>query len=249
MTGQRVLVVDDDPGILELINDYLAGEGFDVALADSAAAMRNHVAELPFDIVLLDLRLPDGDGFSLATEIRRISDAGIIIVSGKDDVVDRIAALEAGADDYVTKPFHLRELLARLRSLQRRRTTVVGEPTTIVSGNGVDGRVLRFAGWRLEVDARALYAPEGKTVDLTTGEFDLLVALVERPNRALSRDTLLELLHERAADVFDRSIDMQIGRLRRKIEKDPKRPMLIRTVRGIGYKFGCPVESGAENAA
>lgn len=242
-----VLVVDDDPDIREMIDEYLTDEGYSVRQAANGAEMRERLAEKPVALVVLDLRLPGEDGLALAAELRRTSDVGVIMLSGKDDLVDRVAGLEVGADDYVAKPFHLRELLARVRSVLRRRRTAVddwaalGDPAPARPASE-PGSVLQFNGWRLELDRRELFAPSGEAVELSAGELDLLVVFLRHPRRALSRDRLLDLAHGREASLFDRSIDVQVGRLRRKIESNPKRPELIKTVRGTGYIFTAEVQ-------
>jgi two-component system OmpR family response regulator len=233
----RVLVVDDEPEICDLIRDYLTEEGYSVGTAGDGESMRRALDAEPADIVLLDLRLPGEDGFALAGELRRVSDAGIIVVSGKDDVVDRVAALETGADDFITKPFHLRELLARLRSVLRRRSGHPDHADSDADGAEPPRDVRRFAGWLLDLDGRSLKTKEGGDVKLTASEFNLLVAFLDHPNRVLTRNRLLDLLHDREGTPFDRSIDMQVRRLRRKIETDPRRPALIKTIHGAGYKF------------
>jgi DNA-binding response OmpR family regulator len=243
---QRIVVVDDDEAICEMIQDYMSDEGFAVATALDGVGLHAAIAEAPTQLVILDLKLPDKDGFALARELReRHADIGILILTGKDDVVDRVAGLEIGADDYVTKPFHLRELLARARSILRRRQQDAAaedpvDPAPHPAGDG-GRRRFRFAGWTIDLTVRELRAPDGCSVVLTGGEFDLLVTFVEHPGRPLSRAQILDMARHRAAAPFDRSIDVQVGRLRRKIETDPKRPMLIKTIRNAGYMLDAPV--------
>ena len=171
---------------------------------------------------------------------------GIVMISGKEDVVDRVAGLEVGADDYIVKPFHLRELLARIRSVLRRRDISGNSPAgpaesqTALAGTG-SRQLLCFSGWILDSEQRILTSPDGELPQLTGGEFDLLVAFASHPKRALTREQLLDYSRSRDAEAFDRSIDVQVGRLRRKIEQDPKRPALIKTVRNVGYMFGADV--------
>ena len=252
----RVVIVDDDAEIRGLVDDYLTAEGFAVGQARDGAGMREHIVENVPDVVLLDLKLPGEDGLTLARELRQSFPAmGILMISGKEDVVDRVAGLEVGADDYLVKPFHLRELLARIRSVMRRNETdqngVQNTPEAAVAappvnhgeerGNDSPRRIYRFSNWILDCDGRTLVSDAGDAVDLTGGEFDLLIAFASRSNRALSREQLLDYARSGDADAFDRSIDVQVGRLRRKIERNPKRPALIKTVRNVGYMFSADV--------
>jgi len=240
----HVHLVDDDPEIRALVQEYLEEEGFRVTTAQDGVQMRSVLESDPANIVILDVRLPGESGLDLALGLRQTSEVPIIMLSEKDDVVDRVAGLEIGADDYVPKPFHLRELLARIRSLIRRsEVTADARSGDDEEEGGTDG-TLRFSGWVLNCQRRELFSPDGEPVDLSAGEFNLLVAFAERPNRILSRDQLLDIVYNREANLFDRSIDVQIGRLRRKIEVDPKRPALIKTVRGAGYMFTSAVTSG-----
>lgn len=241
----HIHIVDDDPDIRALVAEYLTDEGFRVTMAGDAAEMRSKLENDPADLVILDVRLPGESGLDIAMRLRQTTDIPIIMLSEKDDVVDRVAGLELGADDYVPKPFHLRELLARIRSLLRRLeqgTEPAGEEAD-GTANGAEER-LQFSGWILNIHRRELLSPDGEAIDLSTGEFDLLTAFAQRPNRVLSRGQLLDIVYNREANLFDRSIDVQIGRLRRKIEADPKRPALIKTVRGAGYMFNSPVDAG-----
>lgn len=241
-----IIVVDDDPEIRDVVREYLADEGFDVREAGHGAEMFKRIEEKMPELVLLDLKLPDEDGFTLARTLREhYPSVGIVIISGKEDVVDRVAALEIGADDYIVKPFNLREVLARVRSVLRRREppengdpTGVAHPDPAPGGNGADGcNSFRFAGWTLNCARRTLRSPGGEEVELTGGEFDMLQAFVSHPNRALSREQLLDLARNGMSDAYDRSVDVQVGRLRRKIEEDHRRPALIKTVRNVGYMF------------
>ncbi len=207
-----------------------------MSAAGDGEALRRVLAEDTVDLVLLDLGLPGEDGLTLTRYLCERSEAGVIIVTGRGQTVDRIIGLEIGADDYLAKPFDLRELLARVRSVLRRTRGQVRQET------GSPSPTVCFAGWKLELASRRLFAPGGEEVPLTTGEFNLLSVLVQHPNRVLSRDQLLERTHHRQAGPFDRSIDVQIGRLRRKIEPDPERPVLIQSVRAAGYLFTPSVE-------
>ncbi|AXA44223.1 response regulator [Rhizobium leguminosarum] len=235
----RILVVDDDVRILRMLAQYLGEEGFDVDVAGSSSQMRARMAGAKFDVVLLDVVLPgDCDGLQLAREIRSGSDVPIIMLSGRDDVMDRVVGLEVGADDYIGKPFHLREVLARVRTVLRRRT-VSNEPAPPEEG------VLRFAGWRLDVERRAVTNPAGDEVAMSTGEFDMLHVFATHAGRVMTRDILMDLTHKRGRDGFDRTIDALIVRLRRKIETDPANPSLIKSVRGVGYLFTARPETAS----
>ena len=235
--ADRILVVDDEEEIRDLLANYLSGFGFEVAAVADGGAMRAEVERERPDIVLLDLGLPGEDGLSLARELRaQPRPPGIIIVTGRGQPVDRIVGLELGADDYVAKPFDLRELAARVRSVLR-RTKVESPPAEPAAARDR----YDFAGWRIDLSSRSLMRSDGAAVPLTTGEFDLLSTFVRNPNRALSRDQLMALMHHREAGPFDRAIDVQVGRLRRKIERDPAEPELIKSVRGVGYLFAARV--------
>ena len=199
--------------------------------------MRAAIQANAIDIVLLDLGLPREDGLDLTRYLRAHWGGAIIIVTGRGESVDRVVGLELGADDYVTKPFDLRELLARVRSVLRRSAPALAE----TAGNAT---AIEFAGFRLDPDARLLTEPQGSPVTLTTGEYELLCIFLDHPNRVLSRDQLMGLMHGRDAGPFDRAIDVQIGRLRRKVERDPAKPELIKSVRGAGYLFAARVQRG-----
>jgi two-component system OmpR family response regulator len=231
-----VLVVDDDPEVAALLSRYLSGQGMQVRVASDGSGFRTAMRQPEFDVVLLDLGLPDEDGLALMRELRTHWSGPIIIVSGRGESVERIVGLELGADDYVGKPFDLRELLARIRSVMRRWNHA--------DLAGRESHTLRFDGMCLDPDARCLTGRDGRRIELTTGEFDLLVALLEHPQHVLTRDQLMNRTHRRDAGPFDRAIDMQIGRLRRKLEQDPANPVLIRSVRGVGYFFSGSIERG-----
>ena len=226
----HILIVDDQREICDLVQEYLSSEGYRVSTAHDGAGMRRLIAHDPVDLVILDLMLPGEDGLTLARSLREESSVGIIILTGRGETVDRIIGLEMGADDYLPKPFHLRELLARVKSVLRR-----------ASSRSADRQAsrprARFAGWNLDLSTRELVSPSGEEVRLTTGEFDLLAAFVNNANQVLTRDRLLDLARNREAGPFDRTIDVQVGRLRRKLEDDPQRPTMIKTVRGSGYIF------------
>lgn len=229
----HLLVVDDDPGVLDLLRRYFAGHGFTVSTAANGDGMRRVLAASTVDLMLLDLGLPGEDGFELTRQLRKGWNGALIIITGRGESVDRVVGLELGADDYVTKPFDLRELLARVRSVLRR--------SNAAATNTPVATELRFAGFTLDPHGRALYDGNGDAVALTTGEYDLLCVFVEHPSRVLSRDDLMGHIHGRSAGPFDRAIDVQIGRLRRKIEVDPANPELIKSVRGAGYLFAARV--------
>jgi DNA-binding response OmpR family regulator len=233
----HVLVVDDDPTIRELVTDYLGRNELRVTAVADGEAMQAVLAEAVVDLVVLDLKLRTEDGMALARRMRDESEIPIVMLTGRSEEADRVMGLELGADDYLTKPFSPRELLARIRTVLRRRRSEVrqGRPEGI--------RAFRFDGWELNLNTRRLSAPGGKAVALSNGEFSLLVVLLGAPQRILSRDQLLDLSRLHNDEVYNRSIDVQILRLRRKIERDPAEPRYIRTERGAGYIFGVPVET------
>jgi two-component system, OmpR family, response regulator len=231
----HVLAVDDDPTIRELIADYLGQNEVRVTAVPDGRSMSEVIEREVVDLVVLDLRLQSEAGMSLARRLRDESAIPIIMLTGRRDEADRVMGLELGADDYLTKPFSPRELLARIRTVLRRRQAEVrqGRPEGV--------RAYRFDGWELNLNTRRLKAPDGGVVVLSRGEFSLLVALLGAPQRILSRDQLLDLSRLHNDDVFNRSVDVQILRLRRKIESDPTAPRYIRTERGVGYIFSAPV--------
>jgi DNA-binding response OmpR family regulator len=239
MTGNgHIVVVDDQKEICEVVQQYLTSEGYRVSVAHDGVGMRKVMAQGPVDLVILDLMLPGEDGLTLARALREESGVGIIILTGRGETVDRIIGLEMGADDYLPKPFHLRELLARVKSVLRRAQARGESQDRSAAGRSK----ARFAGWNLDLSTRELMSPDGSDVRLTTGEFDLLAAFVKNANQVLSRDRLLDLARNREAGPFDRTIDVQVGRLRRKLEPDPQKPTIIKTVRGTGYIFTPTVE-------
>ena len=229
---ERVLIVEDDREVREAVADYLASHGYDCAQAVDGKAMRAALAESAPDLVLLDLRLPGEDGLSLARWLRDNHSVAIIMVTAAGDVVDRVVGLEVGADDYLGKPFDLRELLARVKSVLRRG----GKPEKKPAKAGATQRV-PIGACQLDLDTHQLIGQKGEEIPLTGMEFDLLRVFSEHPNRVLSRDQLLTLTRNREWEPFDRSIDIRIARLRRKIEVDPEKPRTIKTVRGAGYIF------------
>lgn len=233
-----VVVVDDDPSIRDLLTEYLQENDFRVdAVAGSAELMQRLERDI-VDLVVLDVRLHGEDGMQIARRLRELSPTmPILMLTGRTEEADRVMGLELGADDYLTKPFSSRELLARMRALLRRAQAQQGVADVMSKA-----RAYRFSGWELSIGLRRLRDPDGRAVDLTNGEFSLLVAFLSAPQRVLSRDQLLELSRLHNAEVYDRSIDVQILRLRRKVEPDPSRPALIVTHRGAGYLFDAAVE-------
>lgn len=233
----HILVVDDHREIRDLVSRALTKEGFRVSTAADGKAMRKALADSRTDLILLDLMLPGESGLTLCREIRTHSNVPIIMVTAKGDEIDRVIGLELGADDYLPKPFGTRELVARINAVLRRTRSDAKDLA-------LDQKPKRYAfdRWILNVEGRELIRDDSVAVALSTGEFDLLLALVERPQRVLSRETLLDLARGRAASTFDRSIDTQISRLRKKLEADPADPKIIQTVWGGGYMFA-PVVS------
>lgn len=232
----HVLVVDDDEQISTLLARYLGGNGFRVTVVGDAAALRSAVGRGDVDLILLDLGLPDEDGLTLLRDFRQSWRRPVIVISGRGESVDRIVGLELGADDYLAKPFDLRELLARIRSVLRRAPV-----ETIPAGESA--KSVEFDGLKLDIAARRLLDRSGQEVVLTTGEFKMLQALISRPHEVLTRDYLMNCMHGRDAGPFDRSIDVQMNRLRRKLEVDPAQPQLIKAVRGAGYLFTASVRA------
>jgi len=228
MDATRVLVVDDDPAIREMLADYLGDHGYVVAQAASGAAMRAELERALPAVVLLDIGLPGEDGLTLARFLRERYEVAIIMVTGASDVVDRVAGLEVGADDYIAKPFDPRELRARMKSVLRR---LEKKDAPKPHGRVTMGSCL------LDLKARTLSDARGRDIPITSMEFDLLKALLEHPNQVLSRDQLLGMTRNREWEPFDRSIDIRITRLRRKLEDDPAHPRVIKTVRGAGYMY------------
>jgi len=234
----HVLAVDDDPSVRQMIADYLTDNEVRVTTLASGRDIAEVMERETIDLVILDVRLPDEDGMQIARKLREESDLPIILLTGRKDEADRVMGLELGADDYLTKPFSPRELLARIRALLRRSRA----HETVADGLAKI-RAYRFLGWELNVRLRRLTAPQGMNVPLTNSEFNLLAAFLAAPQRVLSRDQLLNLSRLHNDEVYDRSIDVQVGRLRKKLEPDASQPQLIRTERGAGYVFTASVES------
>jgi two-component system, OmpR family, response regulator len=243
----HIAVLDDEIDITRLLAGYLQGHGFRVSQLHSGSELMALMPVDPPGLVLLDLGLPGEDGFVIARQLREHWRCGLVIVTGRGDAVDKVVGLEIGADDYVTKPFDLRELLARIKAVLRRlapaeptaHATPPGTPAAAAPAPGP--RRLRFAGWELDPAARRLLSPTGQDTALTSGEFDLLHAFAQHAGRVLSRDFLLEQTRGREAGPFDRTIDVQVGRLRKKLEEDADNPQLIKSVRGAGYILVPPV--------
>lgn len=233
-----VVVVDDDPAIRDLLTEYLQDNELRVCAVAGSAELMQRLERDTVDLVVLDVRLQGEDGMQIARRLRELSPTmPILMLTGRTEEADRIMGLELGADDYLTKPFSSRELLARIRALLRRARAQQGVADVLSKA-----RAYRFKGWELSIGLRRLRDPRGQAVELTNGEFSLLVAFLSAPQRVLSRDQLLELSRLHNAEVYDRSIDVQILRLRRKVEPDPARPALIVTHRGAGYLFDAEVE-------
>jgi DNA-binding response OmpR family regulator len=229
MTRDHILVVDDDPKVRTLLRRCFEGEGFSVSEARDGTELRAQLDRHPITLITLDLNLGNENGLDLAREIRKARSIPIIMLTGKGDTIDKVVGLEVGADDYLAKPFELRELLARVRAVLR-RSNAASEPTP-------SGHRFAFDGWVLDVNRRSLSRPTGEPQELTTSEFNLLEAFVKRPHRVLSRDDIMDLLKGHDWSPLDRSIDNLIARLRKKVEQDPDHPCLIKTVRGVGYVF------------
>jgi len=228
----HLAVLDDEVEITRLLANYLGGHGYRVSQVHSSQQLLELLnSGDPPALVLLDLVLPGEDGLSIARQLREHFHCGLVIITGRGDAVDKVVGLEVGADDYVTKPFDLRELLARIKAVLRR----LAPPDTAAEPAPSERTRLRFADWELDTAARRLVDPQARPVALTTGEFDLLAVFALHPGRVLSRDFLLEATRGREAAPFDRTIDVQVGRLRKKLEADPENPALIKSVRGAGY--------------
>ena len=239
MATTHVLAIDDDPAMRQLVAEYLGKNDLQVTTVATGAEMAQALAERAIDLVVLDLRLASEDGMQLARRLREESEVPIIIVTGKQDEADRVMGLELGADDYITKPFSERELLARIRAVLRRHRIA----RELLPSKTDRRRAYRFLGWEFNLGRRRLISPDGSSVELTLGEYNLLQAFCAAPQRVLSREQLLDLSRLNGAEVYDRSVDVQILRLRRKIEPDPARPQYIRTERGAGYVFSVAVQA------
>jgi DNA-binding response OmpR family regulator len=234
----HVLAVDDDAAVRELISEYLRENELRVTCVASGKELADIMARETVDLVVLDVRLQGEDGMQIARKLRDQSAIPILMLTGRAEEADRVMGLELGADDYLTKPFSPRELLARIRALLRRARAQATVADAIAAV-----RAYRFGGWELNIGLRKLKNPQGEPVELTNGEFRILAAFLSAPQRVLSRDQLLELSRVHSAEVYDRAIDLQILRLRRKIEVDPAHPKFITTERGAGYVFAAPEQT------
>lgn len=229
-SSPHIVVVDDEEDLREMVQDYLIDQGFLVSQVDGGENLALLMSERPVDLVLLDINMPGEDGLSIARKLKARGDIGIIMVTANGDTIDRVVGLELGADDYIAKPFDLRELLARVRAVLRRVTAPGQQPATM-------GNEVRFGDHVLNLDTHRLYAADGSEVPITAMEYDMLRVFAQNPGRVLSRDRILDLAHARGMEPFDRSVDTRIVRLRHKIERDPSYPQIIKTVRGAGYIF------------
>jgi two-component system, OmpR family, response regulator len=253
VTPPHIAILDDEPDITQLLATYLGANGFRTTQLHNGASLMALMSTATPDLVLLDLGLPGEDGFAIARHLRERWQCGLVIVTGRGDAVDKVVGLEIGADDYVTKPFDLRELLARIKAVLRRtQAAASAQPADALSSdpalNGTEGAApaperFCFSGWQLDQRARRLTAADGVDVALTSGEFALLSVFVQHPGRVLSRDFLLESTRGRDAAPFDRTIDVLVGRLRKKLELDPQDPQILKSVRGAGYVLVPPVQA------
>jgi len=237
----RVIVVDDEPELRDMVAEYLGKHRFAVRTAAGGHELDAQLADNPPDLLILDVNMPGEDGFAIARRVRAKSNVPIIMLTAANETVDRVVGLELGADDYLVKPFDLRELRARIQAVLRRTGRAVDPAPQPTQPQGPDPAALvRMGDKRLDLDARRLLQPDGTELPLTAMEFDLLRAFAANPNRALRRDRLLDLAHGRDNEPFDRSIDVRITRIRRKLERDPAKPEVIKTVQGVGYMFVPP---------
>jgi len=229
----RLVIVDDEPELRAMVAEYLGRHGFAVAMAAGGAELDALLAEGMPDLVILDVNMPGENGFAIARRLRAKTDIPLMMLTAADEIIDRVVGLELGADDYLTKPFDLRELRARVDAMLRRAARFRAKSAAGAKAPAV----VRFGELSLDLEARRLVRPNGEELELTAMEFDLLAAFARNPNRVLSRERLLDLAHNRDTEPFDRSIDVRIARLRHKVERDPSRPLLIKTMRGAGYMF------------
>lgn len=236
MPQDHILIVDDDKGIRDVLGEFLAQQGYLVSLAKDGHEMKSVLDKESIDLIILDIMMPGEDGLRLCRQLRVSSSIPIIMLTAIGEEMDRILGLEMGADDYLSKPFNPRELLARIRGILRRSSKLPPEAESVGHSH------YRFLGWRLDRAARKLYSPDNLEISLSSGEFTLLLVFLERPQMVLSRDYLLDLTKNRSAAAYDRSIDIQVSRLRQKIEPDQKNPSILKTVRGGGYVLACDVD-------
>jgi two-component system OmpR family response regulator len=233
---KHILIVDDDKDIRDSLSSYLSKYQFIVTTARDGEEMQKVLGKHNIDLILLDLMIPGEDGFALLKKIRLTSSIPVIMLTGVGEETEKVIGLEIGADDYQTKPFNLRELLARIKAVLRRYSNI-----SEIIREGKSGMRYEFLGWVLDTITRRFTNPEGKEIPLSSGEYELLMTFLERSQRVLNRDQLLDLTKHRHAEPFDRSVDVQISRLRKKIETDPKNPKILKTIRGGGYIFACSV--------
>ncbi len=241
----HILLVDDDPDICQLLSDFLGKHCYRVSTCHNGDDMQIIHDREKIDLIILDIMLPGDDGFTLCRKIRETAATPIIMLTAVNTETDMVAGLETGADDYVAKPFSPRQLLARIKAVLRRSRQAITLPPE--TNNNTEGTLsplplIKFMEWTLDQNKRRLLTPDGLVVPLSAGEYDLLLAFVKNPQRVLTRDQLLDITREREAVPFDRTIDVQVGRLRRKIEEDPKNPQIIKTIRGGGYQFATKVD-------
>jgi len=229
----HILVVDDDPEVQKVVGKYLREDGYTIHQALNGEESISLLKEKDIDLILLDMVLPDSDGLTLMTEYKKIKSTPIIVVSGKGDATDKVVGLEMGADDYLTKPFHLRELSARIKSVLRRYL----ELAPANENKSPAEKIILFGNWRMDCGKYEVSSDSGEPIQLTSGEFQLLYTLLSSPGRVLKRDQLFEITRGVDYDTYDRAVDIQIGRLRKKLGDDPHAPSLIKTVRGVGYMF------------
>ena len=236
IAGKRLLIVDDDLKLLEFLDDYFSAKGFSVEAVNSGLRMSHSLAKQQFDLVILDIGLPDGNGIDLARELRRTSNIPIVMLTGQGDAIDRVVGLEVGADDYVSKPFSNRELLARVNAVLRRAASQdeTEEETDCHA-------FCMFEGWNLDLTRKKLVANGGEPVSLTKNEYNLLLFLLKNAGQVVTREELLDNMGRDTLESFDRSVDVFISRLRKKIEPGQETPRVIRTIRGAGYLLDCPV--------
>lgn len=234
-TAEHIVVCDDEPDIRETVGEYLELQGYRVSAVDGGPALRELVEKETIDIVILDIMMPGEDGLSLARFLRERGDIAIIMLTASGETVDRIIGLEMGADDYLAKPVDLRELLARIKAVLRRTTAQAAAPGGARSGSSEAS--VPFGNCLLDIEQHKLFGADGEEIAITAMEFNLLKVFADHSGRVLNRDQLLEMAHDRDWDPFDRSIDIRISRLRKKIELDPAKPQVIKTVRGVGYIF------------
>lgn len=236
MPKATILSVDDDRGLQTVVTHYLTGEGYEMLSATSGKQLMEVLQNNTPNIILLDLVLPDTDGISILAQLRAMKKIPVIVVSGKSDTTEKIVCLEMGADDYMTKPFEMRELSARIKAVIR-RTEEVPAGNSPTQPQAPQENQIKFGEWVLDRSQFQMFDKKGQSADLTTGEYKLLESLVSAPNKVLTRERLFELTRESDYDSFDRAVDIQIGRLRKKLNDDPKEPQFIKTVRGVGYMF------------